>query len=92
MSAFELTMLVPPELRYAETLRLLAVHGARQAGADEGQAEAFAADVEHAAHRFATGHHGLAIAAVFSGRTGAVEAVLTCGDTVRIARALAVGA
>ena len=92
MSEFELTMLVPPDSRYAETLRLLAVHGARQAGADEGQAEAFAADVEHAAHRFATGHQAAIITAVFSGRTGAVEAVLTCGETVRIARSLAVGA
>jgi hypothetical protein len=92
VNEFELTMAVPREPRYAETLRLLAAHGARQAGADEAQAEAFGAEVEREAQALAGRATVATIAVVLRGRAGAIETVMTCGETVRVGRSLAVGA
>jgi hypothetical protein len=92
VSEFELTMTVPRDVRYAETLQLLSAHGARQAGADEAQAEAFGVEVERAVQALCERASNSTIAVVLSGRAGAIETVLTCGETVRVGRSLALGA
>jgi len=43
---FELQMSIPPDVRFAETVREVAVHAARQSGCSDEEAEAFGAEVE----------------------------------------------
>lgn len=43
---FELKMSIPPDARFAETVREVAMHAARQSGCSEAEAEAFGAEVE----------------------------------------------
>ena len=54
-ASFELNLSLPADGRYARMLRGLAVHGARQAGHSEADAEAFGRKVEQAAREELTG-------------------------------------
>ena len=88
MTEFELGMSVPADLQYAEMLRLVAAQAARQAGAIEAEAVAFGADVEQAARDCVSGAAAPAIAVLLRSHNAEVEGLLTCGRTIRVARAL----
>ena len=88
MTMFELGMSVPADLQYAEMLRLVAAQAARQAGGVEAEAVAFGADVERAVRACVSGAAAPDIAVVVRGRVAEVEVVLTCGQTITVARAL----
>ena len=87
MTLFELDMSIPADPQFAETLRLVAAQVARQAGANEADAVSFGDEVERAL-RQCFGSRAGQIAVVLHGRTAEVEVVLTCGRTIRVARAL----
>jgi hypothetical protein len=80
-------MTIPADPQFAETLRLVAAQVARQSGANEADAVGFGADVERAL-RDCIGTQGGQIAVTLYGRAAEVEVVLTCGQTIRVARAL----
>ena len=54
-SHFRISLSVPDDRRYAGMLRDLAVHGAKQAGHSEGDADAFGREVEAAARESLAG-------------------------------------
>ena len=54
-TSFELNLLLPADSRHATMVRDLAVHGARQAGHSDDQAEAFGRKVEQAARESLAG-------------------------------------
>ena len=87
MTPFELAMSIPADPQFAETLRLVAAQVARQSGANEADAVDFGADVDRAL-RDCFGSDRRPIAVTFYGRAAEVEVVLTCGRTIRVARAL----
>ena len=80
-------MSIPASPEFAETLRLVAAQVARQSGANEADAVGFGDDVERAL-RDCIGSDGREISIVLYGRAAEVEVVLTCGRTIRVARAL----
>ncbi len=91
MSAFELTLSVPADERYADTLLALAEHSARHAGCDEPATAEFIAAIDDAWRgclRGGTANQDGGIAIVLRLRTGELEAIFTCGRTVRVAHAL----
>ena len=82
MSDFELTVSIPRDARFAETVRVLAEHAARQAGCSDARAHAFGREVEEAARGYIEhddGQSGLPL--VFRRATGPVE-VLVNGRTL----------
>lgn len=87
MTPFELDMSIPANPQFAEILRLVAAQVARQSGANEADAVSFGDDVERAS-RDCIGNNGSQIAVALYGRAAEVEVVLTCGRTIRVARAL----
>jgi hypothetical protein len=79
---YELTMSIPCDVRFAETVRELAVHAARHAGCSDARAQAFGREVEEAARgqiAHCSGDAGLPL--VFRRTTGPVE-VLVNGRTL----------
>jgi hypothetical protein len=79
---FELKMSIPPDLRFAETVRELAVHAARQSGCSDEEAQAFGAEVEDIIREhIETGATGASVPLVFRRAAGPVE-VLVQGRTV----------
>ena len=87
MIPFQLDMSIPASPEFAETLRLVAAQVARQSGANEADAVGFGAEVERAL-RDCIGNDGRQVAVTLYGRAAEVEVVLTCGRTIRVARAL----
>ena len=82
MADFELTVSIPRDARFAETVRVLAEHAARQAGCSDARAHAFGREVEAVARGYiehGDGQSGLPL--VFRRATGPVE-VLVNGRTL----------
>ena len=79
---FELKMSIPPDVRFAETVRELAVHAARQSGCSEADAQAFGAEVEDIIREhIETCATGASVPLVFRRAAGPVE-VLVQGRTL----------
>ena len=84
---FELNLSVPADARYGDAVRAVAEHGAQQAGCDPAVAAGFCAEVEDALHACARSHGGdAAVSIVLRCGGGEIEAVLTCGRRIRVAR------
>ena len=84
-SDYELTVSIPCDLRFTETVRELAVHAAKHAGCSDARAQAFGREVEEAARVHmgdVSGDAGLPL--VFRRTTGPVE-VLVNGRTLSAA-------
>ena len=88
MSDFELTVSIPADARFAETLAALASQAARQAGCTgPGVAEFGAAVAQALGGCLRTRPAGQdSVAVVLRHLAGEIEAVLTCGTPVRVAR------
>jgi len=74
---FELNVSIPRDARFAETVRVLAEHAARQAGCSDARAGAFGREVEEAARGYIArdgGEAGLPL--VFRRATGPVEVLV----------------
>ena len=84
MTPFELSLSVPPDPRFAETMRLVAVQAVQQVGGSEAEAAAFGADVERAMRECMT-PPGKNVEIAVNVQDGEVEMVMTCGRTIRIA-------
>jgi hypothetical protein len=81
-SDFELNVSIPPDPRYAETVRELAVHAARYAGCSEATADAFGREVEEATRgHIENGGGESGVPLVFRRVAGPVE-VLVDGRTL----------
>ena len=81
-SDFELNVSIPPDPRFAETIRELAVHAARHAGCSEARATAFGREVEEATRGHIENGGGEAgVPLVFRRAAGPVE-VLVNGRTL----------
>jgi hypothetical protein len=81
-SDFELNVSIPPDPRFAETVRELAVHAARYAGCSEARANAFGLEVEEATRgHIANGGGDASVPLVFRRAAGPVE-VLVNGRTL----------
>lgn len=80
-AGFELNVSIPCDPRYAETVRELAVHAARQAGCSDARARAFGVEVEEATRGYIASSGGdTGLPLVVRRRTGPVE-VLVNGRT-----------
>jgi hypothetical protein len=77
---FELNVSLPPDARFAETARELAIHAARQAGLGEKESQAFGSDVERAIRGYMESAEG-SIPLTFRRVSGPVE-VLVNGRTL----------
>lgn len=69
---FELTLTLPRELRYAATVKVLAVHAAQSGGADATQADAFGRRAEELARTLLLGGTGSHLAVVVTSFEGPV--------------------
>jgi hypothetical protein len=79
---FELNVSIPPDPRFAETVRELAVHAAKQAGCSEARAHAFGREVEEATRGYIEHGGGDAgVPLVFRRAAGPIE-VLVNGRTL----------
>jgi hypothetical protein len=79
---FELKMSIPSDVRFAETVRELAVHAARHSGCSDADAQAFGAEVEDfIREHIETGASGTSVPLVFRRAAGPVE-VLVQGRTL----------
>ena len=84
-SDYELTVSIPCDPRFADTVRELAVHAARHAGCSDARAQAFGREVEEAARGYiAHGGGDAGLPLVFRRTTGPVE-VLVNGRTLSVA-------
>ena len=84
-SDYELTVSIPRDARFADTVRELAVHAAKHAGCSDVRAQAFGREVEEATRGYIThgsGDAGLPL--VFRRTAGPVE-VLVNGRTLSVA-------
>ena len=82
---YELTVSIPCDARFAETVRELAIHAAKHAGCSDARAQAFGREVEEAARGslvHCSGDAGLPL--VFRRMAGPVE-VLVNGRTLSAA-------
>jgi hypothetical protein len=81
-SDFELNVSIPPDPRFAETIRELAVHAAKYAGCSEARAHAFGREVEEATRgHIENGRGDAGVPLVFRRTAGPVE-VLINGRTL----------
>jgi hypothetical protein len=79
---FELNVSIPPDPRFAETIRELAVHAARYTGCSEARANAFGREVEHATRgHIEDGSGDAGVPLIFRRVAGPVE-VLVNGRTL----------
>jgi hypothetical protein len=87
MNGFELTVSIPAEPRFAHAVEALAAHAAYQAGCNRELADEFGTAVDAAVQGCLTNPgKDIAIDVVFRHVGAEIEAVLTCGERVRIAR------
>ena len=94
MKAFELTLSVPADGRYAPTLLALAKNSADEAGCDGPAAAEFVAAVDAAWQgciRSGSTNPDGGITIVLRRQAGELDATFTCGRTVRVARPLPPG-
>ena len=88
MSGFELTVSIPADARFAEMLAAVAAQAARQAGCAEPRVAEFGAAVSEALmdclRALPPGQDSIGV--VLRRLTDEIEAVLTCGRRVRVAR------
>jgi hypothetical protein len=76
-SDFELNVSIPPDPRFAEAIRELAVHAAKYAGCSEARAHAFGREVEEATRGHIENVGGdTGVPLVFRRTTGPVEVVV----------------
>jgi hypothetical protein len=86
VTGVELTATVPADTRFAATLTALATTWATHAGCDAPGAADFAGAVGDALHRFAAEAYQSEVTVVLRRLTADVEAILTCGQSIRVAR------
>ena len=87
MTAFELTLTVPADLRFGDTVAALACSAARQAGCDQAASEAFGASVVRALEGCVTAEGRPETIPVVVRSTGReIEVLFTCGLPVRVAQ------
>jgi hypothetical protein len=76
---FELNVSLPADGRFAETMRDLAAHAARYAGCREGDADRYAAAVEHVARAcLKKAPAGAGVMVIFRRRSGPLEFLIAC--------------
>jgi hypothetical protein len=76
-SDFELNVSIPADMRFAETIRELAVHAAKYVGCSEAKARAFGQQVEAATRGYIENGGGKpSLPLVFRRRTGPVEVLV----------------
>jgi hypothetical protein len=91
VTPFELTVTVPADRRFGDTVGAVAAAAARQAGIDEPAAVAFGADVERALHGCLEGQPAAGdgqITVLVRRDSAALEVMLTCATGVKVARTL----
>ena len=81
MPTFELHLTFPTDARYADTLRALAVHAARQAGCSDAKAHAFGEEVAGVIRGYLEGGGDGSVPVVVRRSSGPVE-VLINGRTL----------
>ena len=87
MNGFELNVSIPADGRFAATLAVLAEHAAYHAGCDKQLSAEFGAAVDAAVHDcLAAPAKDVSIAVVFRHAGAEIEALLTCGERIRVAR------
>lgn len=87
--AFDLSLTMPADERYCDTLKALATHAAQHAGCDAVVAEAFGDDVEAAFRGCVTRTHAQPAVPIVVRCVGdAIEVLIDCGSTIRIARSV----
>ena len=89
MNGFELNVSIPADGRFAETVAVLATHAAYHAGCNQALAAEFGAAVDAAVRGCVAGPpRDPFIGVVFRHVGSEIEAVLSCGDRIRIARSV----